>query len=473
MISISIISFSLLAYVSVKSAEQPQMQRAPQKVECNDEIKLCTYVVQNLTGRELVAKINAIVFPGSILSSSEGVINVKSLKEITFYINDPELRSRFIAIIPLLDVFDDFAPSSLVQLTTEIYSLSEGGLTELQAEVTAATTNPASDIADVAIKTMTGGAVDLGLRIGTNFLSSVLGSRKVKERSSKITTVTQLIPNFASINYSHNTNIYVSPTAGVVKDEMSGININGSVSISGSDSDLVLIKDYSFKYGVVESGATPTSDRVNMLSFSNPQLYLVRGISSLLISSVTRTTTDKTETGILSWGKTKNELQSKIMVITRAEAISFQSFITDLKKIRTLELHREFTQIEKDSFPNNELEMTEVLNHVKPYAMFSPSGDRILGFRLDFKDARISNIAKNIEISIKSGSLFKAGGLKQKRILSVENLMLSGIKFDDTLTSKELNQAKVKITIELKLFNSNDKTTTTLFYNPETNKFIE
>lgn len=265
----------------------------------------------------------------------------------------------------------------------------------------------------------------------------------------------------------------MSPTAGVVKDEVSGINIGGSVSISASDPDLVLIKDFSFRYGVVQPGATKTEDRVDILSFSNPQLYLVRGISSLLVSSVTNEKTSKSETGILSWGKNENELKSKIMVVTRAEAISFQNFISDLKKVRTLELHREFSQKEKDQFPNNEIEMKEVLTHLKPYAMFSPSGDRILGFRLDANDARLSNISKSIEVSIKSGSILKSGGLKQKRILTLENLMLSGIKFDNTLTTKELDQAKVKITVELKEFNGSQKNTTNLFYNPETNKFIE
>lgn len=470
--SVAFLSVFLLANPFAKAEDAVPMQRAPGKVECNDELKRCTYVVQNLTGKELQTKINAIVFPGSILSPSCGYFNVETLKKINFYINDPELRTRFIALIPLLDIFDDFAPSSLVQLTTEIFTLSEGGLTELQAEITAATSTPPTDAADWALNSIAGGAVDLGLRIGTNFLSSVLGSKKVKEKSSKVTTVTQLIPNFANINYSHNTNIYVSPTAGVVKDEVSGVNINGSVSISASDSDLVLIKDYSFRYGVVTPGTLPTDDRVDMLNFSNPQLYLVKGISSLLISSVTTEKKDKTTTGILSWGKNKDQLQTKIIVITRAEAISFKSFVNDLKAIRTLELHGEFNKTEKDSFPNNEINIEEVLGHVKPYALFSASGDRILGFRLDTRDARVSNIAKNIEITVKSGGVFTSGGLKQKSILTVENLMLSGMKFD-SLSNKELGAAKVKITLDLKVFNENQKVTKTLYYNPETNKFIE
>lgn len=468
---VTFFSFILLLNNLVKADERPLMQRPPDKVECNDELKRCTYFVQNLTAKDLISKINSIVFPGSILSPSEGYINVESLKKINFYMDDQELRSRFIAIIPLLDVFEDFIPSSLVQLTTEIYTLSEGGLAELQAQITAATSKPETDVADWALKNIGGGALDLGLRIGTNFLSSVLGSQKVKEKSSKVTTVTQLLPNFSSIGYSHNTNIYVSPTAGLVKEEMAGITIGGTASISASDSDLVLLKDYTFRYGVLKPGDTTVLDRIDVLSFSNPQLYLVKGISSLLVSSVTTTKSDKTELGFFSFGKNKNQLQTKIMVVTRAEAISFQTFMSDLKKTRNLELHGEFSKVEKDHFSNNEIDLNEVLTHVKPYSLFSPSGDRILGFKIDANYARVSNIKKNVEVTIKSGGLLTRG-LNQKRILTMENLMLSGMKFD-SLTAKELEAAKVKITLELKIFNSDKKVTITLYYNPETNKFIE
>ncbi len=449
------------------------MQRDPGKVECNDEIKRCTYIVQNLTAKELVAKLNANVFPGSILSPSEGFIVVEQLKKISFYINDEAVRAKFISLIPLLDVFEDFVPSSLVQLTTEIYALSESASTEVQAKLTSTENNPANDIADWAVTAMAGGASAMGIKIGTNLLSSILGSNKIKEESSKVSTVTQLIPNLAGINYSQSTMLYVSPAgSGVVKEQEAGLNIGGSVSISSSDSDLVLIKDYSLRYGVVDPSSTAGNERVNILSINNPQLYLVKGTSSILLSTVTTEEKNNTKMSFLSFGKNKDKLQNQILIVTRAESISFKALVADLKKIKTLELHREFSAEDKAKFPNNEVTMEEVFNHVKPYSFFTVSGDRVLGFVLDKNDARISNFAKNIEISVKTGSMFNKGNLNQKIILSVENLMLSGLKFEN-LSTKELSQAKVNIKLNLKVFNQNIAVSKTLFYNPETNKFIE
>ncbi len=463
-----ILTSSMLAYADSDS----DIQRVPGKVECNTEVMRCTYTAQNLTAKDLVARINAVIFPGSILSPSEGYINIENLKKINFYFTNEALMQRFINLIPLMDVIDDFSPVSLVQLTTEIYSLSNAGFTELQAQLTATENNPATDIA-TSIITSISGTAGMGLKIGTNFLSSVLGSKKVKEESSMVTTVTQLIPNMAGINFSHGSKIYISPTAGVVKDEFAGLNINGTVSISASDSDLVLVKDYAFSYGVlIPADVTTKNDTVNILSISNPQLYLVRGVSSLIVSSLSTKDSTKTEYSALNFGKSKEKMMSKIMVVTRAESIGFKEYIQDMKKIRTLDLHREFTQDEKDHFPNDEVNMEDLLNHIKPYSFFSTSGDRILGFTLDKKDARVSNINKNIEISIKSGGFFSPGSLKQKTILSVENLMLSGIKFD-SLSSKDIDKTKVKITVKLKPFNANGGVTKVLYYNPETNKFIE
>jgi hypothetical protein len=255
----------------------------------------------------------------------------------------------------------------------------------------------------------------------------------------------------------------------VVKEEQAGLSVGGTVSISARDNDLVLIKDYSLTYGVVEN--VTSGERVNILNISNPQLYLVKGTSSLLVSSVTIDQNNKTSYSALSWGKKKEKIMNKIMIITRAEAVNFKDFIADMKKMRQMELHKEFSKEERARFPVSELNIKDVLGNIKPYAFFTTSGDRVLGFKLDSKDARTNNISKNIEITIKSGGSF-GGGLKQKGLLTVENLMLSGIKFD-RLSEKELKKTYVDINVTLNVFGSSDPVTRTLHYNPETNKFFE
>lgn len=468
-----ILSLICLFNLSFADEVAPKViQKEPGKVECNDELKRCVYVSQNLTAKDLMSRINSAAFSKGMLSPSEGYINVENIKKLSFYIYDEELQARVIALIPLLDVFEDFEPSSLVLVTTEIFSLSEGGDTELQAQLTSTSNNPAEEIADWVVTSMVGGSAGVGVKIGTNLLSSILGSKKVREESSKLTTITQLIPNLSSINYNQTTNIYISPTAGSVKSETAGINVNGTVSISARDSDLVLIKDYSFKYGVLIPGGDTVTDKVNILDLSNPQLYLTKGVSSLVVSSFSLESSVRREYSPISFGKKKEVVQNKMMVVTRAEAISYDSYINDLKKIRKLDLHPTFSEEEINKFPAGELEIKDILNDLRPYAFYTASGDRVLGFKLNPHNARKNNIKKNIEVSVKNGTLFSAGSLNQKVILPLESLMITGLKFN-SLSPKELDKASVKINLILKEFNGSASITKTIYYNPETNKFIE
>jgi hypothetical protein len=445
------------------------IQRTPGRVDCNDELKICSYVAQNVTSRDLISKLNSNLFPGSILSPSEGYLTADGIKKINFYINNEAMRLKFISAIPLMDTLEDFDPSDLVLLTTDIFSLTDIGLTNIQASLVNANFS-SSEIANWAISSAFGGPTGLALKLGTNLLSSLLGSNKVKEESSKVTTISQLIPNQAGINFSNTTKVYISPSSsGVVKEEQAGLTIGGTVSISARDNDLVVIKDYNLSYGVVEAGGQ--NEKVNILSIMNPQLYLVKGTSSLLVSSLTVETSSKTTQSSVSFGKIKEKIQNKIMIITRAESINFKDFVNEMKKTRMVELHQQFSEEEKAKLPSSEIDLKSVLGNIIPLAYFTTSGDRVLGFKLDPKDARLDNISKNIEISVTSGGMFSRG-LKQKIILLLENLMLSGLKFDP-LTPKELKKSSVDIKLSLKEHSGSAATEKTLHYNPETNKFFE
>jgi len=461
----------LILFSSALFAEENNrsFQRSPGKVDCNEEVKICHYVSQNITAKELIAKLNMNLFPGSILSPSEGYIVADGLKKINFYINDTALMEKLIAAIPLMDTLEEFDPSDLVLLTTEIYSLSEVGLSNLQASLVSAN-DPASELAEWIITSALGGPTGMALKIGTNLLSSLLGSSKVKSESTKVTTISQLIPNLAGINYSNTSKVYISPpNSGVVKEEQSGLTVGGSVSVSSKDNDLVLIKDYNLTYGVIEN--VEVGERVNILSITNPQLYLVKGTSSLVVSSINTEERAKTEYSAVSFGRTRERLHNKVMVITRAEAVNFQDYVKEMRKLRSMELHKEFSKEERDLLPKTSISISQVLESVKPMAAFTTSGDRVIGFKLDPKNARVENIKKNIEVSVKSKIGF-GKGLNQKVILTVENLMLTGMKFNP-LSLKELKKTIVEIEVTLKVFGSDTSVTKKLIYNPETNSFIE
>lgn len=450
-------------------ADNGTLLKPPGKVECNEEVKICNYIAQNISARELIAKINANLFPGSILSPSEGYMTTDGLKKINFYIFNEELKQKVIATIPLMDTLEEFDPSDLVLLTTEIYSLTEGGLTNLQASLVT-TNDPTAEIAEWIISSAFGGPTGIALKIGTNLLSSLLASSKVKEESMKVTTISQLIPNLSGINYSNTSKIYISPpNSGVVKEEKAGLEINGVVSISSRDSDLTLIKDYNLTYGVLENASV--GERVKILSITNPQLYLVKGTSSIVVSSVVMEQLNRTEYSAVSFGKRKEKLFNKVMIVTRAEAIDFKNYVLEMKKMRQIELHREFSAEERLGFDVRPIDLKDVLNNIIPMAAYTASGDRVVGFKLNANDARIENYKKNVEVTIKSGTGFSKG-LNQKVILPLETLMLSGVKFD-AFTQKELRKTLIEVDVTLKIFNTDISITKKLFYNPEVNKFIE
>ncbi|MBK22780.1 MAG: hypothetical protein CME70_02145 [Halobacteriovorax sp.] len=456
----------VLSSISISFADS--LEDSPSIAKCNEELKRCTYVSQNITARALVSRINSIMFPGSILTPEEGYINVESLKKLNFWLTNEELKTRFIALLPLLDSFEEFNPSALVQLTTEIYSVSEKGFNHMSAQIASATTDT-GDATDVVLNTLGGGTIDLALKLGSNLLGSVLGTRVAREEVSQVETVTQLIPNMADINYSHGSTVFVSPTPGIVKEAKAGLNIGGTVSINKFDSELVVLKNYNFNYGVINPSIDgEVTAPVTLLSIQNPQLYLVKDTSTMVVSTHTVREESGREWGLGLFGRSKDKLRTKLMVVTRATAYSFQDYIRQLKKLRRLDLHRSFSELEINNFPGDSISMGTVLKSVKPYSLQTPSGQKILGMKIDKSFARKDNIKKSIEVSI------KGGGIKQEAILTLENLMLSGIKFNP-LGLRYLDKKVIKLKVELKPFRGSrtERVKLKLYYNPRTNSFIQ
>src|SRR5690606_31466833 len=206
-----LLAIALLLLSSTLFAQEG-LERPAAAVDCSQSLKRCTYIVQNGTAAKLIQKIERILFPGTILTPSEGYIEAESLKKIGFWLESSELLERFKGLLPALDTFESFDPTSLVQVSIDVYGITETGLTNLTASLQSAA--PAGDDdGDFSINTGNS-ALDLTLKLGTNLLASALGSRNVKKYTKKLTTVTRFIPNRAEINFAHTSNIYISPTAG-------------------------------------------------------------------------------------------------------------------------------------------------------------------------------------------------------------------------------------------------------------------
>jgi len=440
-------------------------ERTPGKIECQEQLMRCTYIAQNLSARTLASRVKAVLKPGDVLLPSEGYVTIESTSVLSFWFYSEELRDRFEGLLPLLDVLEAGVPSHLVQLTTEIFSLSDEGLSHIDASIGSATSDsgdaPAWDIINE------GGVLDLSLTVSSRLLSAVLGTSVGRKETSRVTRVVQLIPNLANINYERTTNIYVSPTAGVVKDEKAGLTLNGAVSINAGDSNLVLVKDYSFNYGVLNpSEEGDSKDRVTILKVSNPQLYLYEGISTMVVSSNTSVVTRDNSWGLFSFGRERSKVFNKLMVVTRAKTMTFDNYRNEMTRFSRLSLFRKFPDSMIDRMPNSKGSVSQVLSSLTPYAYRLSNGDSVIGFKLDEKLAAKDIVKKTIQVEI------KGGGLKMKKMRSVENLMLSGFKLD-SLSPRYMTKAKVKLKIELAIHGSREKVKKTLYYDPDRNVFFE
>lgn len=456
-------SASLWAQPIAPSGED--FQRTPGKLECQEELMRCTYISQNLSARTLASRVKAVLKPGDVLLPSEGYITVESTSVLSFWFFNEELRNRFEGLLPLLDVLEAGVPSHLVQLTTEIYSLSDEGLSHIDASIGAASSD-SGDAPDWDILN-DGGILDLSLTVSSRLLSAVLGTSVGRKETSRVTKVVQLIPNLSNIGYERTTNIYISPTAGVVKDEKAGLTLGGTVSINRGDSNLVLIKDYSFNYGVLNPGnGEEKDDRVTILKVSNPALYLYEGIATMVVSSNTSVVTRNNSWGLFSFGRERTKVFNKLMVVTRAKTMTFDNYRAEMTRFSRLSLFRTFPQSMIDRMSNSGPSVESALASLKPYAYRLSNGTSVLGFKLDEKLATKNNIKKTIQVEV------KGGGIKMKKMRSVENLMLSGFKFDE-LSPKYMDRASVKLKVELNVHDSRQKIKKTFNYDPDRNVFFE
>ncbi|MDB9786858.1 hypothetical protein OAB57_02020 [Bacteriovoracaceae bacterium] len=450
--------FTLFFLFSWQAAHS-QILKEPAIPKCQYDQKVCSYVTQNITADRLIATINPVMFPGIPLDPEEGFIAKQSHKKINFWFDNKELLERFINFIPYFDTLEEFNPSSMIQLTTEIFAITDDALSHFEA--TFGMSNSGSNGPQAE------GTISATFGVGNFVLSAALSAQRTTRQIARITTINQMIPNLSNIQYEHMTKIHISPTAGVSKEEQSGIGIYGNASISRENQEQVLINGFRFFYGLEIPDASGRTIKVNTLKFSHPELYLMEGLSSVLISSNTYTSINENSLGLpLSFRRGQGS--TKLMIVIRASSMSFEEFTAQNEKLRKRTLYEQFPKSKVGTFPTDEVPLKTILDRILPFAHTTLSGDRILGIHLDPHFARRKNIKKNIEILI-TGWRFK-----QKAVRSLENLMLSGIVFDD-LPLHLLQKPIAKLTLRMKLFRKAGiyQAKRTLYLNTATNEFIE
>ena len=446
--------------VSANSFQRPTVEPT-----CYDEVEYCFYVTQNVSASDLKSKIFDIMFSSTIISSTVGFVKVESSQKISFWFHDEDTKDRFSKFLTILDVFDQFHARPSVHIVTEIYSVSDNALRNIEASILSATDKPADDVADWALSRLDSGNISIPLVVGSNLFNSILGSSSVKGETSMIETLNDTAINNSRFNLTKNTPVYVSPGSVTVKENTAGIEVSGNVSISRDNPNLIRVRNFNFRYGLKTKESS-----VEVLSFNRNEIYLNNGESKIIVSTTSNFSHSSNEGGLLRIGRNKEQMYSKTLIILRARPVmhetpAMEDSRTDLLNsggVSNLGL------TEVRSLPSGTSSVKEAIKNIRPYVYELSGGNKVIGFKISKSGLTKENYKKNVQIKVKGGSV------NLKRTLSLEELATDGIRFPE-LKQRDLEKDHIKFTIKMKEFKSGafNWTRSKIYYNPQTSKFIE
>lgn len=456
--------------------ETAPLERPPGKVECLEEaLKTCTYSIQNSNAQAMIRKINLALFSGvSLISSEEGHLEEVSPKKISFWHRDEKLRKNIIDLIPYLDRYDEFVASALVEVSVEIYSSTQSGLRSFEGAIQSINMGNSFGKTKEMTPVENSETVKLSFNMGSVALSGVLNASRTSGDIEQVAKITQIVPNQEALNFKQTKPVYIKVTDVTTKDDKTGVEVSGQISISQDSENLplVLVKNFNLSYGV----QTGPQD-VSTVKLDTGSVFLTEGVSSVLVSVGTFTAVQKKTNSFLGLKRTDDSTQAQLLVILRARPISYDDFVKENQKLASTDTqspHFKPEDIAKMPVGDNK-SFLKALNTLEPLSELTPSGDPILGFRLS-KDAATQNILKQ-QVRVR----VKGGGIDQQGVRTVEQLMQSLFRIKP-LTKRSLRDPEVVLEVTLEDARNKrevedakwvyQKRTIKLLYNPQTNDFL-
>jgi hypothetical protein len=426
------------------------------KVVCptNDEGKdfgYCTYTLINLTkAQSLIKKVEQTLFLGDPLSPPVGILEPlgNNQKVVTFWHKDAVVLDKMKQLIPMLDTRESFATNSIIEVKTDIYEVTESGLSNLSAEISNLRIGSGlDDIVSGSGVSADSNGLGLDLKIGVFQLKGLLAAERSKGTLKRKASITRAVPNLSSIEYSDVTPVYAAPGAGTqVMTSEAGIKLQGTVSLNDENQSLVNIKDYKLNYGVIDS-----EGRVNMVTLPYSNLVLEEGISFPLVSSKSVGQIRTTSYGLFGFGRSVEVEDTKLLVYTSVKVYSWDDYVRSVKKLLDVGKQR-FDKDELDQLPITCINDLDLLNDIELIAKRDLSGDPILSFRLRKENACVKNIKKRLYVRISGAGIPRNSN---EHYMTVERAMHIPIKINDIKLSNfrlPLLQFKVKMEIRGRQF---------------------
>jgi hypothetical protein len=405
LIWLTLLSSFALAQVTPSTNEQP----ISGEIVCptsntGNALGFCYYTVKNLNrAQALIAKVNQALFQGVPLISSRGILQPfgENEQQVMFWHSDPIVLDNMKTVIPLLDTKENFTTYSIVEVRTDIYEISETGLSSLGAEISNLKFGTLfnNDDADEGYGlTGTRNGMGLDLRLGTFELQGLISAERSRGTLNRKGTIVRTIPNLTNLTYSDTTTIYIAPGAGTnVLQPKTGIELGGKVSINDIDSSLINIKDFNLYYGtLVESG---DDKLVNAVTVPYENMVLEEGVSFPILSSKTIGTMKVKKRGFLGFGNVEETEDTKLLVYVSAKVYEWNEYLNSVRAL-VEEPKFKFSDDEKKELSNTCVNDLEVLNDLQLHAKRDQLGDPVLNIKFDKDLACLDNINRRVKITI-------------------------------------------------------------------------
>lgn len=408
----------------------------------------CTYTLVNLTrAQELIRKVEQVIFKGDPLTSPDGMMEPlgNNNKVLTFWHVNKDILNRMKDVIPMLDTRESFYPNIIVEFKTDIYEISETGLSNLGAEITnlKAGTSGANNYYSAAASGA-GNSLGLDLKLGIVELSGLLSAEKQKGNLRRKNTINRPIANLSSVKYDDTTKIFAAPGAGTsIKEQYTGVTLDGTVSVNDKDTSLVTVKNFKISYGTLNDDGT-----INLISLPVDDLIVKEGVAIPLVSSKTVGTFKKTSSRLFGWGKEVTKEDAKLLIYVSVKVKKWDEYINSIRNLLTVGKQR-FNTDEIATLADNCVNDLVVLDDIIPYATRDHQGDPVLSIRLNKDHACKKNIKNRVKVTISGDGIPKE--LNRKNV-TVESLMHLPMKIEGLSLFKirEKSELKIKIKLETK-----------------------
>lgn len=392
----------------------------------------CQYTLLNLTKAQiLVKKVEQTIFQGIPLTPPEGLLEAlgENDKVLAFWHTDPAVLAKMKEVLPILDTRESFSTSSIIEVKTDIYEVTESGLSNLGAEITNLKLGSGvGDLPNATTVNGSGAGLGIDLKIGVIQLSGLISAERSRGTLKRRASIVRAVPNLSSITYSDSTPVYFAPGAGTnVFTQNAGIKLEGKVSINDENDKLVNIKDFNLHYGVMtENGNVSTVE----LPYEN--LLLEEGISFPLVSSKSVGKMKVVKSGLFGFGRSEEMENTKLLVYTTVKVYGWDEYVGKIKDLLKVGKQR-FSPAEMDQMEKACPDVDTMLEDLELIAKRDALGDPMLAIKLRKDYACQDNIKTRLRVKISGEGINKK---ENEHLLTVERLMHIPIRIQGIPLSK-------------------------------------